>query len=149
MDISKMPNEKKLSLCKSYFMRKCKWKTISVKTPNDSTKKVCKLINALFAEFSVGFLFLPFIWAINSVWFYSDAFLKPAYEEQKTIRRCKWFGDQSNPPISWYILMNLCCACFRCDILCNWGADMGHWPCYMVCYIPVESCGLGRVRWFH
>jgi presenilin enhancer 2 len=39
--------------------------------------------------FSVGFGLLPFVWTVNVVWFFEDAFLKPAFEEQKQIKRCK------------------------------------------------------------
>lgn len=41
-------------------------------------------------SFVVGFMLLPFVWAINSVWFFDEAFRKPPYEEQKTIKKCKY-----------------------------------------------------------
>jgi len=34
-----------------------------------------------------GFVFLPFLWAINSVWFFSEAFKKPPFEEQKEMKK--------------------------------------------------------------
>ncbi|XP_011869739.1 PREDICTED: gamma-secretase subunit pen-2 [Vollenhovia emeryi] len=55
MDLSKVPNEKKLHLCKWYFR--------------------------------VGFALLPFLWAVNAVWFSKEAFVAPPYEEQKQIKR--------------------------------------------------------------
>nr|CAH7766969.1 unnamed protein product [Callosobruchus chinensis] len=58
MDLAKVPNEKKLSLCQWYFR--------------------------------IGFLFLPFVWAVNAIWFFNEAFRKPAYEEQKRIKKCKY-----------------------------------------------------------
>lgn len=33
-----------------------------------------------------GFALLPFLWFINSVWFFKEAFIKDEYEEQKQIR---------------------------------------------------------------
>lgn len=33
-----------------------------------------------------GFALLPFLWGVNSVWFFREAFLKEPYEEQKQIR---------------------------------------------------------------
>ncbi|BFZ25482.1 hypothetical protein BsWGS_28521 [Bradybaena similaris] len=33
-----------------------------------------------------GFFILPFLWFVNSIWFFSEAFWKPPYAEQKTIR---------------------------------------------------------------
>ncbi|CAD6219404.1 GSCOCG00004954001-RA-CDS, partial [Cotesia congregata] len=55
MDLSKMPNDKKLHLCKWYFR--------------------------------VGFAALPFVWAVNTIWFFKEAFLVPHYEEQKQLRK--------------------------------------------------------------
>ncbi|XP_018344686.1 PREDICTED: gamma-secretase subunit pen-2 [Trachymyrmex septentrionalis] len=55
MDLSKIPNEKKLYLCKWYFR--------------------------------AGFALLPFLWAVNAVWFSKEAFIAPPYEEQKQIKR--------------------------------------------------------------
>jgi len=36
-----------------------------------------------------GFALLPFLWLINSVWFFRDAFLAEAFDEQKRIRSCE------------------------------------------------------------
>lgn len=44
--------------------------------------------NFSFVNFTAGFAFLPFLWAINAVWFFSDAFKKPHFEEQAQIRKC-------------------------------------------------------------
>lgn len=54
MDVSKMTNSEKLSLCRKYFY--------------------------------FGFAVLPFLWFVNSVWFYWQAFRRPPFEEQKQIR---------------------------------------------------------------
>ena len=32
---------------------------------------------------------LPFLWAINSIWFFKEAFIKEHYEEQPQIKKCK------------------------------------------------------------
>ncbi|XP_061727828.1 gamma-secretase subunit pen-2 [Cydia pomonella] len=55
MDITRLPNDKKLQLCRWYF--------------------------------KVGCLFLPFVWAVNAVWFFKEAFTKPPFDEQKQIKR--------------------------------------------------------------
>ncbi|XP_002166668.1 gamma-secretase subunit PEN-2 [Hydra vulgaris] len=34
-----------------------------------------------------GFVFLPFLWFINTVWFFRDAFCKEEFEGQSLIRR--------------------------------------------------------------
>uniref|UniRef100_A0AAZ1Y2F4 Gamma-secretase subunit PEN-2 n=1 Tax=Oreochromis aureus TaxID=47969 RepID=A0AAZ1Y2F4_OREAU len=33
-----------------------------------------------------GFAFLPFLWLVNVVWFFREAFLKPSYTEQLQIK---------------------------------------------------------------
>lgn len=38
---------------------------------------------------SAGFAMLPFLWAVNAVWFAKPAFCDPHFEEQKQIKRCK------------------------------------------------------------
>ncbi|XP_014467936.1 PREDICTED: gamma-secretase subunit pen-2 [Dinoponera quadriceps] len=55
MDLAKVPNERKLYLCKWYFR--------------------------------VGFALLPFLWAVNAIWFWKEAFVEPSYEEQKQIKK--------------------------------------------------------------
>jgi len=37
--------------------------------------------------FLLGILALPFLWAINTVWFYAEAFRKPPYAQQKQIKK--------------------------------------------------------------
>lgn len=37
----------------------------------------------------MGFALLPFVWAVNAVWFFSDAFRKPPFNEQRQIKTCK------------------------------------------------------------
>merc|ERR1711976_933661 len=34
-----------------------------------------------------GFALLPFLWFVNSVWFFREAFLRDAFEQQKQIRK--------------------------------------------------------------
>jgi len=36
--------------------------------------------------FFMGFALLPFMWAVNAVWFLREAFLKPPFAEQRTLR---------------------------------------------------------------
>lgn len=37
--------------------------------------------------FYFGCAFLPFLWAINAVWFFKEAFLRSPYDEQKSIKK--------------------------------------------------------------
>ncbi|XP_065072591.1 gamma-secretase subunit pen-2 [Ochlerotatus camptorhynchus] len=71
MDLSRVPNERKLYLCKWYF--------------------------------KVGFALLPFVWAINTVWFFSEAFRKPTYDEQKEIRKYVIFSGIGS--LIWFIII--------------------------------------------
>lgn len=53
----------------------------------------CKSISIFWSWFSLflsgGFAFLPFLWLVNVVWFFREAFVKPAYTEQLQIKTCK------------------------------------------------------------
>ncbi len=38
--------------------------------------------------FFLGFAMLPFLWVVNAVWFFREAFVrKPEFEEQKSLKR--------------------------------------------------------------
>ena len=49
------------------------------------------LIVSCFLILAGGFALLPFLWLVNVVWFFGEAFLKPAYEQQRSIRKCMSF----------------------------------------------------------
>ncbi|XP_065172242.1 gamma-secretase subunit pen-2 [Atheta coriaria] len=51
------------------------------KQTNDKKLHLCRWY------FKVGFALLPFVWAVNAVWFFCEAFQKPEYPEQKQIRQ--------------------------------------------------------------
>lgn len=40
--------------------------------------------------YAAGFALLPFLWAVNAIWFVKEAFFVQQYEEQKQIRKCKY-----------------------------------------------------------
>ena len=37
--------------------------------------------------FYAGLAFLPFLWAVNALWFFREAFLKPHFEEQPQLKK--------------------------------------------------------------
>ncbi|XP_078391184.1 gamma-secretase subunit PEN-2 [Cetorhinus maximus] len=40
-----------------------------------------------------GFALLPFLWLVNVVWFFREAFMKPQFNEQAQIKKyVKWSG---------------------------------------------------------
>ncbi|KAB7507541.1 Gamma-secretase subunit PEN-2 [Armadillidium nasatum] len=43
-------------------------------------------LNLCRKYFLAGFALLPFMWAVNAVWFFKEAFIVPTYAEQKKIR---------------------------------------------------------------
>ncbi|KAJ6641399.1 Gamma-secretase subunit pen-2 [Pseudolycoriella hygida] len=51
------------------------------RAPNDRKLYLCKWY------FRAGFIFLPFVWAVNTIWFFKEAFRQPEYDEQKEIRK--------------------------------------------------------------
>ena len=54
---------------------------------NDEKLAICK------KNFFIGFALLPWLWFINGVWFFREAFFKEPFEEQKTIRRFVCFSN--------------------------------------------------------
>lgn len=77
MDLAKVPNERKLYLCKWYF----KGSGLIISGAG--------IFIFNFYTILAGLLFLPFVWIVNLVWFFNEAFRKPAYQEQKEIKKCK------------------------------------------------------------
>lgn len=45
---------------------------------------------------AAGFAFLPFLWCVNAIWFFAEAFRKPPYDEQKEIKKCKFRPEVQN-----------------------------------------------------
>uniref|UniRef100_A0A023EG38 Gamma-secretase subunit PEN-2 n=1 Tax=Aedes albopictus TaxID=7160 RepID=A0A023EG38_AEDAL len=96
MDLNRVPNERKLYLCKWYFKGNIFQISNFVGIP---------ISHSIFDYFlpSVGFALLPFVWAINTVWFFTEAFRKPAYDEQKEIRKYVIFSAIGS--IIWFTLI--------------------------------------------
>lgn len=54
----------------------------SAKVSDDEKLGLCR------RYFYLGFAFLPFLWAINAVWFFQEAFVrKPEFPQQKELKR--------------------------------------------------------------
>ncbi len=52
------------------------------RAPDPEKLRLCRLY------FRGGFALLPFMWLVNALWFFSDAFRrKPAFAEQRALRR--------------------------------------------------------------
>ncbi|XP_018567449.1 gamma-secretase subunit pen-2 [Anoplophora glabripennis] len=91
MDLAKVPNDKKLNLCRWYFR--------------------------------VGCALLPFVWTINAIWFYNEAFRKPEYEEQKQIRKYVIFSAIGSA--IWFMLLVTWVTIFQLN-RASWGAFADH-----------------------
>ena len=50
------------------------------KVPNEEKVRLSRLY------FIGGFAFLPFLWLVNVLWFFREAFLRDEYEGQKNVR---------------------------------------------------------------
>ena len=50
------------------------------KVTDDDKIQLCK------KYFIAGFAFLPFLWAVNAVWFFREAFFRPTFPQQKTMK---------------------------------------------------------------
>lgn len=51
-----------------------------------------------------GFALLPFLWLVNVVWFFREAFIKPTYAEQLQIRTCKLGQNSKKKMYSVFLL---------------------------------------------
>lgn len=52
------------------------------KATNEQKLHLCRIY------FRIGFLLLPFVWAVNACWFVGEAFYRtPSYPEQKQIKK--------------------------------------------------------------
>ncbi|XP_060533009.1 gamma-secretase subunit pen-2 [Cylas formicarius] len=86
MDLSKVPDDKKLNLCRWYFR--------------------------------VGFALLPFVWTVNAIWFFNEAFRRPEYNEQKQIRRYVIYSAMGS--LLCFVLLVSWVAVFQVN-RSNWG----------------------------
>lgn len=77
MDLAKVPGERKLYLCQWYFRG------------NLISRFAYQFCNFFFVIVA-GFAFLPFLWAVNAIWFFPEAFRRPEYDEQKQIKKCTY-----------------------------------------------------------
>lgn len=50
--------------------------------------RVSQCITSLILSLIGGFAVLPFLWAVNAIWFAKEAFVMPSYPEQRRIRQC-------------------------------------------------------------
>ncbi|CAG9794616.1 unnamed protein product [Diatraea saccharalis] len=87
MDLNRLPNDKKLQLCRWYF--------------------------------KVGCVFLPFVWAVNAIWFFREAFLKSPFEEQKQIK--KYVLLSASGALVWAVALIAWVTVFQLQ-RASWGA---------------------------
>lgn len=118
MDLSKVQNDKKLSLCKTYF--------------------------------TIGFFLLPFVWLVNAIWFFNEAFRKPEFEEQKEIK--KYVIYSAIGTLVWFIALVVWVIVFQLH-RSEWGeyADNISFIIFLnaqpsVIYTTIRNVEL--VRWF-
>jgi hypothetical protein len=72
--------------------------TISIDYPAKYVYDILSELTFSYLLETGGFAFLPFLWFINSVWFFKEAFLKPQYQQQKQIKTCKFVMYNINYP---------------------------------------------------
>ncbi|CAG9577141.1 unnamed protein product [Danaus chrysippus] len=69
--------------------------------------------------FRVGCALLPFVWAVNVVWFFKEAFMKPPYNEQKQIKKYVILSGVGT--IIWAVLLSAWSLAFQIKRV-SWGA---------------------------
>ncbi|KAF2893856.1 hypothetical protein ILUMI_12319 [Ignelater luminosus] len=68
--------------------------------------------------FRAGFALLPFLWAVNSIWFFNEAFRKPEYDEQKQIKKYVIFSGIGT--IIWTVIIVTWVVIFQVN-RAHWG----------------------------
>ncbi|CAH1118655.1 unnamed protein product [Phaedon cochleariae] len=68
--------------------------------------------------FRIGFALLPFVWAVNAIWFFNEAFRKPEYAEQKHIKKYVIFSAMGSA--IWLVLLITWVTIFQLN-RANWG----------------------------
>uniref|UniRef100_A0A2A4K5L7 Gamma-secretase subunit PEN-2 n=1 Tax=Heliothis virescens TaxID=7102 RepID=A0A2A4K5L7_HELVI len=87
MDLSRLPNDKKLQLCRWYY--------------------------------KVGWFLLPFVWVVNAIWFFKEAFMKPPYDEQKEIK--KYVIMSAAGAVAWIAVFAVWITVFQLQRV-SWGS---------------------------
>lgn len=104
MNLERVPNEEKLNLCRKYYLGKSV-KILMNCVPLYIEHVQFTNIDSILSFFFLcvksclyptgGFAFLPFLWLVNVVWFFKEAFVKPAYTEQPQIKNCEYLTTNS------------------------------------------------------
>ncbi|GBP57336.1 Gamma-secretase subunit pen-2 [Eumeta japonica] len=88
-------------------------------TQTVTRSSICRLVLNNSLIFSVGCLLLPFVWAVNAVWFFKEAFMKPPFEEQQQIK--KYVIMSSVGAVIWTVVMVTWIAAFQINRVA-WGS---------------------------
>ncbi|CAH3016843.1 unnamed protein product, partial [Porites evermanni] len=76
MDLRKVSDEEKVNLCRKYTIHIFNYYYL--------------FLNPFFFSFTCyllrGFALLPFLWFINVVWFFKEAFIKPSFSGQSKLK---------------------------------------------------------------
>ncbi|KAK9753845.1 Presenilin enhancer-2 subunit of gamma secretase [Popillia japonica] len=83
------------------------------KMSNDKKLDLCR------HYFKAGFALLPFVWAVNAVWFFNEAFKRDQYDEQPQIKRYVIYSAIGS--ILWSIIIAIWIIVFQVYRV-SWGA---------------------------
>lgn len=66
-----------------------------------------------------GFILLPFLWLVNSIWFFKEAFMKPQYQEQAEIK--KYVVRSAVGVLGWTVVLTVWISIYQ-HFRPQWGA---------------------------
>ncbi|XP_045457927.1 gamma-secretase subunit pen-2 [Melitaea cinxia] len=69
--------------------------------------------------FKVGLVLLPFVWAVNAIWFFKEAFIRPPFEEQRQIK--KYVIMSGAGAITWAVVLISWAVVFQLQRV-SWGS---------------------------
>lgn len=90
----------------------------SPRVKNEEKLAICK------KNFFMGLALLPWLWFINGVWFFREAFFKEPFDQQPMIRRFEILSNSLDPPYFFirYVMLSIIGATI-------WAAGITAWNC--------------------
>ncbi|XP_022902831.1 gamma-secretase subunit pen-2 [Onthophagus taurus] len=89
-----------------------------------------KKLNLCRYYFKAGFALLPFVWAVNAIWFFNEAFRKDKYNEQAQIKRYVIYSGIG--ALTWFIIITTWIVIYQMN-----RADWGIWGDYISFITPL------------
>uniref|UniRef100_A0AAV2MDE9 Gamma-secretase subunit PEN-2 n=1 Tax=Knipowitschia caucasica TaxID=637954 RepID=A0AAV2MDE9_KNICA len=96
------------------------------RVPNEEKLNLCR------KYYLGGFALLPFLWLVNVIWFFREAFLKPSYSEQTQIKT--YVKRSALGVLLWAVVLSVWITVFQ-----HFRAEWGEVGDYLSFTIPLGT----------